>query len=109
MSNQPVRKTQTRASEREHARQDAERHGTLTRALPFVMVAVVVLSIGVGVFLALNQTAAGTPRLQVDREKIDLGKQIFDKPVRATFNVKNVGDGTLKLDAPQIATVLEGC
>jgi hypothetical protein len=47
--------------------------------------------------------------LEVDREQIDLGKQIFDRPVRAVFNVKNVGDDTLNLAAPRLVTALQGC
>ena len=48
-------------------------------------------------------------RFQVDRERIDLGNQVFDRPVRAVFTAKNIGDGTLKLEAPSVPTVLEGC
>lgn len=109
MSNQPIRKTQTRAAERERARQHAERRDTLTRALPFVIGAAVVLFIVIAVSLVFNPTATGAPRVQIDREKIDLGNRIFNQPVRATFIVKNVGDGALKLETPQLATVLEGC
>ncbi|CAG0948220.1 hypothetical protein ANRL3_00014 [Anaerolineae bacterium] len=109
MSNQPIRKTQTRAAERERARQHTERRDTITRALPFVIGAAIVLFIVVAVFLVFNQTATGAPRLQVDREKIDLGNRVFNQPVRATFTVKNAGDGALKLETPQVATVLEGC
>ncbi len=109
MSNQPIRKTQTRAAERVRARQHAERRDALTRTLPFVIGAAIVLFIVIAVSLVFNQTATGAPRVQVDREKIDLGNRIFDQPVRATFIVKNVGDGALKLETPQVATVLEGC
>ena len=109
MSNQPIRKTQARATERERARKQAERRDAITRALPFVIAAAVVLLVGIAVFLVMNQTVAGAPRVQVDQEKIDLGKRIFNQPVRAVFNVKNVGDGTLTLETPKIANVLEGC
>lgn len=109
MSNHPIRKTQARAQERERARQQAERRNTITHALPFVIGAAVVLLVGIAVFLATNQTVSGTPRLQVDQEKIDLGNRIFNQPVRGMFTVKNVGDGTLKLETPKIANVLEGC
>lgn len=109
MSNQPIRKTQARTAERERARKQMERREMITRALPFVIGAAVVLFIGVAIFLVLNQTVTGTPRLQVDQEKIDLGNRIFNQPVRAMFNVKNIGDGTLKLETPRLADVLEGC
>lgn len=109
MDHRPIRKTQTKRLEREHARKQAMRRDTLTRTSPFVIAAAVVLFIGMAIVLVLNQTAAGTPRLQVDQERIDLGKRIFNQSVRATFSVKNVGAGTLTLEAPQVATVLQGC
>ena len=109
MSNQPLRKTQARAMERERALQQTERRDTITRALPFVIAATVVLFVGIAVFLATNQIVAGIPRLQVDQEKIDLGNRVFNQPVRGKFTVKNIGDGTLKLETPKIANVLEGC
>lgn len=59
--------------------------------------------------LAPNQNANGTPQLQVNTERLDLGKQIFNKTVRASFTVKNVGTGTLTLNVPRSATLLEGC
>ncbi len=111
MSNQPIRKTQARALERERARQQSARRDAITQAIPFGIAAVVVLFIGVVVFLLTNQpqTVSGAPRLQVDQEKIDLGDQPLGKTVRAAFTVKNVGDGTLKLDVPKTATLVTGC
>lgn len=109
MSDQPIRKTQARLMERERARKQAERRDTIIHTIPFVIAAAVVMFIGVAVFLMLNQTASGTPRFQVDQEKIDLGNRIFNQPVRGVFTVKNVGDGTLKLETPKVATALEGC
>ena len=110
MSDQPpMRKTQARAMERERARKQMERRDTISHALPFVIAAAVVLFVGITVFLLTNQPGSGAPRLQVDRDTIDLGKQIFDKPVRASFTVKNIGDGALKLDVPKSATLVEGC
>jgi hypothetical protein len=59
--------------------------------------------------LTPNRGSGGVPQLQVSAERLDLGKQIFDRPVRASFTVKNDGDGALTLDVPPVATVLEGC
>ncbi len=59
--------------------------------------------------LAPNRNANGTPQLQVNTERLDLGKQIFNKTVRASFTVKNVGTGTLTLNVPRSVTLLEGC
>jgi hypothetical protein len=112
MSNLPIRKTQARVDERARARHQAEQRNLVTRSLPFVIGAAVVLFIViVAIIFTTNQTTAGTAsaRLQVDREQIDFGNQIFDQPVRATFTVTNVGAGALKLDVPRVVTALEGC
>ncbi len=109
MSNQPVRKTQARMIERQRAQQQVERRDAITQFLPYVIAAAVVLFIGIAVYLVMNQPATGTPRFQVDQEKIDLGDQPLGKTVRAAFTVKNGGDGTLKLDVPKVATLITGC
>ena len=59
--------------------------------------------------LTPNRNANGTPQMQVNTERLDLGKQIFNKAVRASFTVKNVGTAMLTLDVPRSATLLEGC
>ncbi len=50
------------------------------------------------------------PRLAVDRERIDFGRVVYDKTVRAVFTVKNVGDQPLQIANRQIEVKLvEGC
>lgn len=49
------------------------------------------------------------PRLVLNTERIDLGKQPFDKTVRAEFKVTNTGDRNLNLDATSPIRVIEGC
>lgn len=49
------------------------------------------------------------PQLAVNTERIDLGKQPFDKLVRAEFKITNHGDRTLTLDASSPIRVVEGC
>ena len=49
------------------------------------------------------------PRLAVNTERIDFGKQPFDKMVRAEFKLTNSGDRTLTLDAKTPIRVVEGC
>lgn len=72
------------------------------------MVAVVVLGL---VWLALTPTGGGSgaPKLKVDTERIELGTQTFNHPVRATFQIQNTGTATLTLTVPRSATLLEGC
>jgi len=107
MTKQPIRKTSVRA------RQPAGRRNLLRRVLPWIMGALAVLFVGIVVFTAINQATpangSGTPRLQVNQDRLDLGNRVFNQPVRATFTIKNVGDGTLKLETPRVATLLEGC
>jgi hypothetical protein len=79
-------------------------------------VALLVLSVvAVGVWsLATTETedmstAKLGPRLEVAQERIDLGRQPFDKTVHAEFELKNTGDRTLTLDSSSPVRVLEGC
>ena len=115
MSDQrPIRKTQARNATRQRARIAEQRKNTIKKLIPIGTVFVVVvflLFVGLAIFKpTATPEIQGTtgPRLQVDRETIDLGNRIFNQPVRALFNVKNVGDGTLKLETPRVANVLEG-
>ncbi len=112
MSDQPVRKTQIRVAERERTRSQRERKNATKTAIPLIVALVVILFIAFVAFTTANQAAVqGTigPRLQVDRDQVDLGHRAFNETVRATFAIKNVGDGTLKLTVPPVATVLAGC
>jgi hypothetical protein len=64
------------------------------------------------VFTGRPQATGGAgvgPRLQVDTERIDFGTQPFDKMVTASFQIQNVGDQVLTLDASAPVQVLEGC
>ncbi len=116
MSDQPsIRKTEARIAERQRARAEEQRKGMMKKFIPLAVVFLVAVFL---VFVGLTTLAktsseniqgATGPRFQVDREKIDMGKQIFNNTVRAAFTVKNVGDGTLKLEAPKVASILEGC
>lgn len=49
------------------------------------------------------------PRLAVSTERIDFGRQPFDKIVRAEFKITNTGDRSLSLDASTPIRVVEGC
>ena len=116
MSDKPlIRKTEARLAERRRARAEEQRKATMKKFIPVAivfLVAVFVLFVGL---TTLTQTSAQTiqgtvgPRLQVDRDNLDLGNQPLGKTVRAAFTVKNVGDGTLKLDVPRVASLLTGC
>jgi hypothetical protein len=114
MSEKPLRKTQARVAERERTRAQQQRRSAMTKVVPLILGAIAVLFLAfVAYSTAKNadQVVQGTlgARLQVDREQVDLGHRVFNETVRAVFNVKNVGDGTLTLTAPRIAAVLTGC
>jgi hypothetical protein len=53
--------------------------------------------------------SGATPQLQVSTERLDFGKQVFEKSVHASFQIKNMGKGMLTLNVPRVATLLEGC
>ncbi len=114
MSEKPMRKTQARIAERErrHAQSKGQRGwGILLLGIAVIAFVVAGYMIYEGVSQPARPVSAGSmgPRLQVDQEQIDLGDRKFNQPVRATFNVKNMGDGTLTLNVPRLVTVLEGC
>jgi hypothetical protein len=83
--------------------------------LLYVGVAALALII-VGVVLLWRQPAqtgspeqASGPRLALNQEKIDFGQVPVEKVVKATFQVKNVGDAPLQiLNQPQVR-VVQGC
>jgi hypothetical protein len=73
-----------------------------------------IVLLGVLVFQVIGggggSSGASGPRLAVDRERIDFGRVVYDKTVRAVFAVKNVGDQPLQIAQRQIAVrVVEGC
>ena len=114
MADNSVRKTQARVAERERRRQKEERNKNLKIALAVVIGIIAVLAVGYFFFTQANQssrpvTGVAGPRLQVDRDQIDLGRQHLGNTVRALFNLKNVGDGTLNLNVPRTVTLLQGC
>ena len=52
---------------------------------------------------------AETPRLAVDRESIDLGRQPLGREVSAVFRVKDVGSQPLRILGRPIVELVEGC
>lgn len=78
----------------------------LLGGLALVAIAVLVL---VWIALTPQRGNGGPPKLQVNTERLELGKQVLGKTVHASFDVKNTGPGTLTLSVPASVTVLEGC
>lgn len=114
MSEELTRRTQARIAERERRQQEHERRRKLVRALPFVIIGLLVVA---GVSLILYENSQGPsvvqgtrgPRLQIDRDQVDFGDQHFNTTVRATFKITNGGDSALVLNVPKLASVVEGC
>ena len=114
MAENSMRKTQARVAERERRRQQEERNKKLKIAIPVVVGIIAMLAVGYSFFAQANQSSRPAdgvvgPRLQVDRDLIDLGRQQLGNTVRALFNLKNVGDSTLNLSVPRTVTLLQGC
>lgn len=57
----------------------------------------------------VGSEVGGTPRLEVDREKVDLGDVPVDQTVSVTFLLSNTGDGTLSFSKEPYIEVVEGC
>lgn len=51
----------------------------------------------------------GSPRLEVDKDRIDFGDVPLGKTVKASFKLTNAGDEPLTISAPPVAEVVEGC
>ncbi|MCL4394259.1 MAG: hypothetical protein M1482_05555 [Chloroflexi bacterium] len=113
MSDKPMRRTQVRVTRREQGRAQERRKNKLKLVVALIAAAFVLFVVAATTWYARSNPSAaqadGTPRLQVDHDQIDLGLQPLNRTVRAAFNIKNTGDGTLKLDVPRVATLLEGC
>jgi hypothetical protein len=52
---------------------------------------------------------AGTPRLQVDRDKVDLGDVKLGQTVKVSFTLNNAGDQPLRFSETPYVEVVEGC
>ncbi len=86
------------------------------KSFPWIWILIstcVLVLIGTVVWWSQSPTESGPgesgPRLAFDQEKVDLGRQPLDKPVRAQFKITNIGDRTLTLDASAPVRAIEGC
>ncbi len=116
MSEKQIRKTEVRIVERGRRRGQQQRRQELPRRLAILAIVMIALfAAGYSVYTRVYQPPRGVnpgvigPRVQVDKEQIDLGRRIFNQPVRAVFTITNVGDDTLNLSVPRVVTALKGC
>jgi hypothetical protein len=78
---------------------------------------VLALAVGIAAWLLLPQpghlsdaaTSRGGPRLLVDKELIDLGPVRFDRIVKASFRLRNVGSQPLRLALDPQVEAIQGC
>jgi hypothetical protein len=88
--------------------------------LPFYLAggALLVIIIGGALLANLGRGSAGSsapaqvtgqPKLAVDQQKIDFGKVPLDIPVKATFQLSNVGDQPLQILNQPVVEVKQGC
>lgn len=59
--------------------------------------------------VAPDTASGGAPKLQVDQTSIDFGDVPLNKIVKASFKLRNIGDGTLTISHPPVPEVVEGC
>ncbi len=90
--------------------------------LPPVAWLVGLLLVAVGLFLVRGSLASanggtastpiqaiGKPKLTVDRDTIDLGRQQLDKIVKATFKLTDTGDKPLTVNGAPTVQAVKGC
>ena len=53
--------------------------------------------------------ATGTPKLKVDKDKVDLGDVPLGQTVEVTFNIANTGDKQLRFTETPYVELVEGC
>ena len=90
--------------------------GRTTWLIPAILVALALIVAG-GIAMTrpgqATSEAGGpsgsSPRVAVDREKLDFGKVKMNTPVTAAFKVKNTGGGPLKILGEPLVRVVEGC
>ena len=80
----------------------------LVVAAGLLVLAVFVLTSGNGQPAAAIEVN-GSPRLRVDRDKVDLGVVKLGKTVQVDFKLTNVGDQTLTFTEAPYVEVVEGC
>ncbi len=110
MSHSPARKGRFRPERRGDRRR--------SRVIPLLIVGLGVLLISGAILLAITGRGAargyvpqfrGGPRLEVAQEVFDYGYVKLDTVIRTDFEIRNVGDETLRiLRVPQVE-VREGC
>ncbi len=115
MAEKRASKGQARFGDLHRRRAERERRDRITRLLPFgILGVIVVFVVGLGIFGALRSSGAfenpnGKSQFTVNTDKLELGDQKLGSTVRAQFNIKNTGDGTLRMNVPAMPTVLDGC
>jgi hypothetical protein len=51
----------------------------------------------------------GSPKLKIDKQKVDLGDVPLGQTVEVTFNLANIGDQQLRFTDPPYIELVEGC
>lgn len=87
--------------------------------LPWVLVGGIVVLIAAAIAIFAGQSGpdqpttpakvTGSPRLEVDNDRIDFGDLPLGKTVKASFKLTNIGDEPLTISVPSVAEVVEGC
>ncbi len=110
MTQTTLSKEKRRLIARKQAVKRMERQERMRGLLPFVAVGVVlVVVIAVVMWIQIRPMIVGNAHMAVPQSNIDLGVQKFGATVRASFEIRNDGDGTLDLTVPERPTVVEGC
>lgn len=110
MTHKAQTREERRLAERRRAQAQVRRKQTASRRVPWLLVAGgLLIALAVVMALQIKPAVAGTPRLVVSETDLDLGTQKYNTTARASFQIRNDGDGTLTLSVPDRPTVVEGC
>ena len=110
MTQATLNKEKRRLIARRQAVKRMERQERMRGLLPWFGVGIVlVLVITLAMWIQIRPTISGNANIAVAQPNIDLGVQKFGATVRASFEIRNDGDGTLDLTVPERPTVVEGC
>jgi hypothetical protein len=87
-----------------------KRSSVMSWAVAATAVALGALAVASGSgFTPGSRAEAGTPRLVVDRDTVDLGRLPFETPAHVAFTLTNLGDAPLAItDVPRVDAV-QGC
>lgn len=102
-----------------HRKRPGDSHKSKPSVMPLLLMLGGLVVLGLTLFLAArNNTPSapdftpdvtGSPRLETDRESVDLGDVPLGQTVEVAFEIVNTGDKPLRFTEAPYVEVVEGC